>query len=168
MKILVLGHAEHGKTTFAQMLAERLGCSHIASSRAALGAIWPALSVATGIQDKEQAYRERGAHRALWKALIRLFNETDRTALTKRILRDYDIYDGMRDLDEYYHSKEFFDFIFFVDAFGRNAPKDMSMAIPFDPRRMVKVDNRGDKRQLAKLADDAKYLMTQFGLNGNE
>lgn len=165
MKILILGHGEHGKTTFAKMIADALGVSFVSSSYAALEAIWPALSSITGVTDKDLAFRERHIYRMLWKSLISLYNAHDKSALTQRILAQHDIYEGMRALDEYQASRHLFDVVFYVDASQRlsNSPNlvDPSMAIPFDEFSMWYVSNNGDQALLRQVADHCANQLLQ-------
>jgi hypothetical protein len=149
MKVLILGHGGHGKGTFAELFCKYARLSSISSSLAALDDIWPALQLATGVETKEQAYADRHKHRDLWKALISLYNAYDKSALCRKVLKHYDVYDGMRCAEEFAASRHLFDMIIYVDAAGR-VPPEPSMGIRFDAD-MFWVNN----------AKDIEYLDTQ-------
>lgn len=142
-KILILGHGGHGKDTVAAMLAKLTGMKFTSSSRAALDVIYPTLKEIYGNTDKMWYFNMRRSHRLLWKELISLYNTPDKAALTKHILKDNDIYVGMRSLDEYEASKDLFDHIIYVDAFTRLGEDgiDPSMEIPYEEFKHITVWN---------------------------
>lgn len=151
-KILVLGHGGHGKDSFAEMLhiASQKKLGYTSSSRAMLDEIYPALVAAKGYTDKEVAFEDRRNNRQLWKELINLYNSTDKTALTRAVLSQTDIYVGMRDDKEFQASKEMFTHIFWVDAAQRVSDKDPTMLIEFDINSMLFVDNNRTRADLAE------------------
>ena len=142
MKILILGHGQHGKDTFAEYLSKYSGLTFTSSSRAALDAIWPALKVALGYgdSDKELAYHERHMYRDLWKELISLYNTPDKAALVKHVLAKHEMYVGLRCPLEFKASKHLFDYIFWVDASDRK-PLEPTMGIEFDRETMIPISN---------------------------
>jgi hypothetical protein len=153
VKILIIGHARHGKDTFAQLLCEATAnrLSFTSSSEAALDAIWPALKLMTGLTDKVSAFASRHLHRDLWKELISLYNAADKSALCKKILKQSDIYVGMRCAEEFAATKNLFDFIFYIKADSRK-PQEPSMHIPFDPKTMLLIENNGSTEALRETA----------------
>ena len=129
-KILVLGHARHGKDTFCECLAEISGLTFVSSSRFCLKkVVWPVLTrpgltesfldwlLLTGghsfsaayeiasIREKystpEECFEDRGAHRELWYNLIRWYNSSDPARLGREIFQENDIYCGLRSREEY-------------------------------------------------------------------
>lgn len=161
MKILILGHGQHGKDTFAEYLSKYSGLTFTSSSRAALDVIWPALQAAAGILNKELAYNTRHYYRHLWKELISLYNTPDKAALVKHVLASHDMYVGLRCPEEFEASKHLFDHIFWADASDRK-PLEASMGIEFDRETMIRVDNNDNLGILDVQAEAiARALMSE-------
>lgn len=162
MKGLILGHAQHAKDTFAEML----GMSYSSSSEKALDLfLFESLNqnrTIEGIEpynSKKEAYDDRFNNRATWYSEICVFNEHDKARLAKEILRDSDIYVGMRSNEEYQEciKQDIFDFIIWIDASKRKPlePKS-SMSIEFDKEKMIYIDNNSG---LSELKDQAENLI---------
>jgi hypothetical protein len=154
MKILILGHAQHGKDTLAEILQKLYRLRFISSSIAALEkAVWPALQAA-GIHypDQHAAYLDRHSHRLLWKQAISDYNTPDKARLCREILKTNDMYVGMRCDQEFVACCDLFDLIFWVHRPGK--PMDLSMSILYDPRIMIPIVNLGvDKRHALYLVE---------------
>ncbi len=142
-RILILGHARHGKDTAAEIISEIMGLKFISSSRfVAEEIIWPMWG-----QERyatfEDMFEDRVNFRATWKNLIRAYNTPDLTRTTRTMLeRGYDIYVGMRDPDEYISSKDQFDLILWIDRSKECRPEDRSsMGIVYNPLQMMMIDN---------------------------
>lgn len=141
MKILILGHGQHGKDAVASLFHKHHGLTFISSSLAALEVIWPCLQEIKGYETKEEAYEDRRNNRELWKRLISLYNASDHSALCKKIIEKSDIYVGMRCNLEYECSKYLFDKIYYIDASERIKEKDSTMLIDYDSELMELIDN---------------------------
>lgn len=156
MRILILGHARHGKDTAAEHLRDAHGVDFRSSSLfLAETVVRPALE-ARGVvyPDLDACYADRVNHRALWRELIEEYNAQDPARLAKAILAECDCYVGMRMPREYEASRALFDVILWIDARRRGLPPEdkSSMAIEYDPARMLWIDNGGTLEQLhAKL-----------------
>lgn len=159
-KFLVLGHGAHGKGTFCRLLKEYHGFTSLSSSRVALPYIYPALKEAmrafgcrpAGIP--EITWRMRHQYRDLWKELISLLNAADKTTLSRLILEQADVYDGMRDADEFKASRRLFDKIFWVDGSERK-PNDSSMHINYEDTFHY-IDNNGTLEDLIQTVKRLK------------
>lgn len=145
-KLLILGHAGHGKDTVSNMISELSGATWQSSSGTATF-ILPALAEAVynvrprDIEDEDLIeWCKKNGYRPLLKELISLYNTPDKTALTKLILKDHDIYNGMRDLEEFKASRHLFDKVLWVDASER-VTSDSTMEIPLDEKSMYFIDN---------------------------
>jgi len=141
MKMLILGHGNHGKTDVAQFLEDIAGLSFIDSSWAAcLHAVWPHM------KDKyptaAACHADRRNNREFWYQKIREYNTPGKARLANEILHNYDVYVGMRDDEEFRASVNLFDTILWVDA-SQRMPEDDTMKIEYDPRFMVRIDNNG-------------------------
>jgi dephospho-CoA kinase len=97
MKICLLGHCRHGKDTVAGMLQEMMGLTFESSSEAASKIfLYDALREKYGYTSPEQCFEDRVNHRAEWHDLICDYNKDDKARLAKEILKNADIYVGMR------------------------------------------------------------------------
>jgi hypothetical protein len=97
MKLLLIGHAEHGKDTVAEMLAEMHGITYRSSSEMANEIfIFEALKGKYGYQTKEECFKDRKSKRKEWHDLICEYNANDKARLAKDILAHADMYIGMR------------------------------------------------------------------------
>lgn len=149
MKLLILGHARHGKDTAAEYLRDRWGVSFQSSSLTAARVILPVLNAARGLAGAPPymsplaAFNDRQSPRMreLWKRAISLYNAADKTALAREILKDSDCYVGMRALDEYQATQRLFDHVLWVDASERVGGRDSTMGIELDRWGMRVIDN---------------------------
>lgn len=158
MKLLILGHARHGKDTAAEYLRDAHGLTFRSSSLfLAETVVRPALA-ARGLTypDLEACYADRVNHRALWRQLIEDYNRDDPARLAKAILAVSDCYVGMRTAREYEASRLLFDAVLWIDASGRGLPPEGrdSMTIDYDPRTMIRIDNGGTVEAMPAQLDD--------------
>lgn len=101
MKLLILGHARHGKDTVAQMLKEEFGLTHLASSEASSTIfIFDALKEKYRYSTFEECFEDRVNHREEWYNLICEFNKDDQSKLAKEIMKRANVYVGMRSQTE--------------------------------------------------------------------
>lgn len=158
MKLLILGHARHGKDTAAEYLRDRHGISFQSSSFfAAETVVRPALARRGMFYDSlEACYADRVNHRALWREIISDFNHDDPARLAKAILAVSDCYVGMRTARELWASRALFDAVLWVDASGRGIPPEdaSSMSITFDPAWMIRIDNGGTLEAMQAHLDE--------------
>lgn len=131
-KLLILGHARHGKDTVAEILQRDYGFSFTSSSLfCAEHVIWEAVNnptaalehhVAAGcpglteselgselamMRDQQYAnavdcFNDRGNFRTAWFALIAGYCYPEKERLTREIFEENDIYVGIRNKREYY------------------------------------------------------------------
>lgn len=160
MKLLIIGHARHGKDTVADLLNQLYGLRFVSSSYfAADKVIRPALAACDVVYDTlEECYADRMNHRAFWYEAIKAYNRGGSSRLAEAILVDHDMYVGMRSAAEYQASKHMFDKVLWVDARGRGLPPEplSSMDIEFNPEEMLLVENNGT---LADLAETLQNLL---------
>lgn len=130
MKLLVIGKARHGKDTFAEILAENFEFSFSSSSMAAAKIfLFDVLKQKYGYKTLQECYDDRLNKRDEWFDLITAYNIPDRNRLTREILKEHTCYAGMRNLEEFKHSKDLFDLVVYVDATERVGSEDSSMQI---------------------------------------
>lgn len=100
-KILIIGHARHGKDTVAEIAKRLFGLKFESSSQAACRIfLFDALKNKYGYKTSNECFEDRINHRVEWHNLICEYNHLDKARLAKEILRDSDIYVGMRSYDE--------------------------------------------------------------------
>jgi hypothetical protein len=133
-KMLIIGHARHGKDSFAEILRDKFGYSFQSSSQAASDIfLYTTLKDKYGYQTSEECFEDRVNHRAEWKELICDYNKDDRAKLAKGILEHSDCYVGMRDRAEINEClrQGLFDLIIWVDA-SKRLPKEPSDSFDID------------------------------------
>jgi hypothetical protein len=161
MKLLIIGHAQHGKDTLADYLRDRYGFQVADSSRrAARIFLFEALRGKYGYANIEECYLDRVNHRAEWYDMICQYNTPDKSRLARDILKDSDVYVGMRDRAEIEacRSAKLFDLIFWVDASAR-MPLEPEDSFNIDQSLADHVfDNNGHPDRLRHQVD--KWLRT--------
>lgn len=111
-KILILGHARHGKDTVAQMISDETGLKFESSSMAAAKIfIYDYLKDKYGYNSFKDCYEDRINHRKEWHDLICDYNKNDRAGLARDVLSINDMYVGMRSNVELEESQGLFDII---------------------------------------------------------
>lgn len=100
-RILIIGHARHGKDTVAGIISKFYQMTWQDSSGAAMRIfLYDALKGKYGYTSMEQCYEDRVNHRAEWFELICQYNQDDPTRLAREIMKTSDIYVGMRNRKE--------------------------------------------------------------------
>lgn len=129
-KLMVLGYARHGKDTVCEILRDEFGFSFVSSSVFVLEkAILPTLN-AMGYHYKslDEAMKRREevpGWRAIWFECIAAYNKEDPSRLGTELFQEYDIYCGIRRLEELVDlkHKRIFDWSIWVDATLRMPPE---------------------------------------------
>ncbi len=164
MKVLILGHARHGKDTVAQLIFENTGLTFISSSMMAMEhVIWPVIG--HEYKSKEECFQDRVNRRALWFKLISDFNKDDPSRLCQLILDKCDIYVGMRSAVELEASLKLFDLILWVDASERLPPESRESCSIVCRDDFVRVPNNKDLTSLQTTV--SKLCSTKFNTRGN-
>lgn len=149
-KFLVIGHARHGKDTFAEILQEEFGLKFESSSQSAADIfIYDELKDKYGYKTPEECFEDRVNHRAEWKTMICDYNSPDKARLAKAILERSDCYVGMRDYEEIAEClrQDLFEIIIWVDASGRLELEDASSFNIDKSVAHVMIDNNGTLEQ---------------------
>lgn len=177
-KIAVIGHARHGKDTVCEMLRDHWGFSFTSSSQfCSEKIVFPAYqSYANGIGGKysdivrkhmspllpvwrtpSECFEARSSWRSMWFDLISAYNSPDAAQLAKAILRDHDIYAGIRSTREYMAARNegVFDISIWVDR-SAHLPKESSSSMQLEPWMAdFYIDNNGD-------LNDLHFELTRF------
>lgn len=136
MKVLVIGHGGHGKDTFANMLVEKYNLKFVSASEfACKHIVFPAMRA--NYSTAEECYNDKFSHREYWKRLISEYNKEDKLKLVKEVLKESDIYVGLRDIEEYEECKrlELFDYIFTI--FNPRVERESSYSIPLNEGKLI-------------------------------
>jgi len=118
LKLLVIGHARHGKDTVSEILRDKYSLSFESSSRfCSKKFIYNRLKDVYNYSSEEQCYEDRHNHRSEWYDLICEFNTDDPSRLGRAIFAEYNVYCGLRNKKEFYALKnsKAFDYAIWVD-----------------------------------------------------
>lgn len=152
-KLLIIGHARHGKDTLAEILRDNFGLKFISSSQAAADIfIYDELKERYGYKTPEECYTDRSNHRAEWYDLICGYNKDDKARLAKGILELADCYVGMRDRGEIIECMRqgLFDLIIWVDA-SKRLPLEPADSFNIDQSCAdIIIDNYGTREQFVE------------------
>lgn len=157
-KLLVIGHARHGKDTFCEILRDTYGYNFISSSQfCAELFIYQELSPLYGYTSVEDCYADRFHHRAEWYDLISDYCREDPALLGKQIFEKYDIYCGLRNVREYQALREqqVFDICVWVDR-SQHLPLEPSASMTLKKEHAdYIIDNNGS-------LDDLNFKIKTF------
>ena len=151
-KLLIIGHARHGKDTVAEMLRDSHGYKFVSSSIfVGQEVLWDNWGVAV-YATFEEMFEDRVNHRKLWADMITAYNTPDPTKTAATMLaRGFDMYVGMRRRAELDACKKagLFDYIVWVDRSEHlpDEPYDSMEFVPTDADAII--DNNGTLEDLA-------------------
>lgn len=154
-KLLILGHARHGKDTAAEYLAKKLGLSFTGSSMICCKAfIFDVLKHQYGYATPEECFEDRVRHRKEWHDLIALACDDDKARIGRIVYANHDIYCGIRAKDECEAViAEFDPIVIWVTAEGRLPPEPAeSMQLEYQ-KGWIKIRNHRTKGKFLKRLD---------------
>ena len=163
LKLLIIGHARHGKDTVAELLRKKYGLIATVSSRRALEIfLYDELKPKYGYFTFEEAYRDRVNHRAKWFDRITAYNLHDKTRLARGIMADSDVYVGMRSRDEIKAcvKAKIFDAVIWVDASDRLPPEPCSSFDIDWTLADIVIDNNGPESELETSVETMWDILT--------
>ena len=129
MKLLVIGHARHGKDTVCEILRDDFGLKFENSSVfCAKKFIYQILKAKYGYATYVECFNNRHNHRAEWFNLISDYCKDDAARLGKEIFAENDIYCGLRNKREFEAMQEqsVFDYCIWVDRSSVLPPESES------------------------------------------
>jgi hypothetical protein len=140
MKILIIGHGGHGKDTAAEILCFLTGLNSASSSQFVCeNVVFPKMTELGHIYlNHTDCYSDRRNHRALWKSIISDYC-TPKERIATDILKENDIYVGMRSRDEFNASKHLFDLIIWIDR-SKHLPDEDSNELTAEDADII-IDN---------------------------
>lgn len=176
MKILVLGHGDHGKNVVAQLLEEMYGLRSLSTSEAGMTAVWPVLGEEYAsdcggdvVAARAACYADRKVRRMEWREIIAAFNAEDPARLVRSIVETHDVCVGLRHNVEFMAARALFDHILWVHRPG--FPLDASLDITLSPTTMVPIINAGSldllRGQLRKYFGEPRALPVEEAVSRN-
>jgi len=156
-RLLILGHARHGKDTLAELLRDAFGLRFTSSSLfVAESVMLPAFrKVGVHYPSAEACFEARGSNRAFWYTTIKEHLLEDGALLARQIFEGNEIYCGVRDPRELQAIKDagLADLIVWVDASGRGVPPEpaSSCAVTADDADII-ISNDGTVEDLRAKA----------------
>jgi dephospho-CoA kinase len=158
IKLLLIGHAQHGKDTAAEILRDVFGFNFESSSIAASKIfLYDALKEKYGYTSPEECFNDRVNHRSEWYDLICEFNKNDRARLAKEILKTSNVYVGMRNNKEIEECLKQGVFDYVIGIYNPNKPLEPSNSFNIDlwQKSDIVISNAGTiedlKNKLSKL-----------------
>ena len=150
-RLLVIGHARHGKDTVCEILRDFYGFDFESSSRfCSKKFIFDNLKDKYGYKTEEECYNDRHSHRSEWFDAICAYNIPDPSRLGKEIALAHGVYCGLRNKKEFHALKNahVYDFVIWVDR---------SDHLPLEPKTSMTleqwmadytIDNNGTLEEL--------------------
>lgn len=154
-KLLIIGHARHGKDTVGDWFKTK-GYTFVSSSRfVGEKVVWPIYQQRipdTGYKDFETFFEGRGQMRSFWYDAIAAYNRPDRSRLGRELYAAYDMYVGLRNWHELEALRlhKAFDLCVWVDASERCGPEPESSCTVTSAQADVIIDNNGTLDDLDK------------------
>jgi hypothetical protein len=155
-RLLLLGYARHGKDTVAEMLRDKHGFRFVSSSefvgREIIWENWGKIRYPTF----EAMFEDRVNWRVQWMEMIALYNTPDKSKTARTMLdRGYDMYVGMRRLDELNAARSLFDYVVWVDRSQHLPPETGSMDITRENAKPdYIIDNNGTLEDLERNVEE--------------
>lgn len=165
MKLLICGHAQHGKDSVADLLCDFNAYTASSSSFFVIKKLEQKMCKDLGLASAAEVYERRSLHRQYLYETIRDYNSPDKARLSKEILSEHQIYVGMRDLEEFNASKHLYDLKIWIDSSKRGIKlePETSFNIPNDEFDVI-IENNGTYDQLVhKVARLANSLQDHPG-----
>jgi len=117
-KLLIIGHARHGKDTVCEILCEEFDYSFRSSSDfCAEKFIYDELKSKYGYTSYKQCFEDRHNHRSEWYDMIHEYCRDDFAKLGREIFAENTIYCGLRNKSEFHAMRNtgVFDYAIWVD-----------------------------------------------------
>ena len=157
IKILIVGHGQHGKDTLSRMINKELNFKFRGSSEvAAKEVIYPLMS--NFYESAEDAFNKRRENRELWRAVISDFNREDPTKLCRLVCKGGHGYTGLRDKTEVVCSIKsgFFTHIIWV---RRPELKENDPTMMFGLDTLMDLSKKGFIRNLAIVENHTEEVL---------
>lgn len=156
IKLMIMGHARHGKDTACEYLRDKHGLTFKSSSEAACEiVIYPTLKELHGYKTIEECFNDRVNHRQTWYDLIRRYNLKNPTRLAQDIYATNDIYCGIRSIHEFdaIEAAGLFDLSIWIDASHRLPAESQDSCTVTKQDADIVISNNGTVEQLYAALD---------------
>lgn len=148
MKLMVIGYATHGKDTVCNILRDLYDLTFVSSSFFVMErAVRPYLKkYGLNYNSAGDCYADRVNHRDKWFDAICAFNKNDPARLGRELFQQYDIYCGLRNVEEFraLKAEKAFDVCFWVDRCRHVGVEDKSSVTLNISHADYIIDNNGD------------------------
>ena len=167
-RLLIIGHARHGKDTVAEKISDKMGLKFTSSSVfVGKEIIWPTWG-SQRYSSFGDMFADRVNHRKTWADLISAYNTPDKTRTAKTMLeRGYDMYVGMRKRDEFNACCEagLFDHIIWVDALSRLPPEGKDSMELMACHANIYLDNNGSEDYVNYFVKEIQEFLDDKGFS---
>lgn len=150
MKLLIIGHGQHGKDTVGEMIQAALGLKYESSSEfVGIRHVWPKWGQYRYVSF-QQCFNDRDQHRTQWGDLIEEYNTPDAARTAREMIEEgNDMYIGLRRRAEFEAAKGFYDHIVWVDASKRKPPEPVASMHLCEADATCTIDNNTTEADLA-------------------
>ena len=162
--LIIFGHKQHGKDTACEYLQSKFGMTFMSYSFFACQAfLFEQIQLQNNNSYKtlEECFEDRVNYRKYWYEAIRDYNTPDKTRMGTQLLSQYDIYCGIRDLEEFSALKTagLINLSIFIDASDRLEKEDTeSMKLDIEDADIV-ITNNGSLKQFHGKLDKLFALL---------
>lgn len=168
-KLLIIGHARHGKDTFAELVVAKMGLSFISSSefvgRKCIWEQWGKERYAAF----SDFFEDRVNHRTLWFNFITAYNTPNLARTGEEMMKEHDVYVGMRNPDEFHAciDKDLFDYVIWVDGSKRHPPESKDSNGMTREMADMLIDNNGPEINLQVAVNSLQTRLHKEGYEVN-
>lgn len=149
--VVILGHAQHGKDTVAELVCKQLDILTYSSAslKAAVYISEAMRYLGTKYGSELECFEDRHNHRAFWGEAIALLVKDDKAKLAREVFEEGPIYCGVRRQDELDAIVEEFDpLLVWVDA-GKRKPLEPTTSMQIQQtQQMIHIDNNRGPKEL--------------------
>jgi hypothetical protein len=157
MKMIILGHKEHGKTTFAKLAKKHFGIDTLGTSLYAAEAfMFERLKDKYGYTSVAECHADRVNHRQEWFEDILDYNTNELCRLIRESLEKVDMVEGVRARVELLDAKAkgLADLYVWIDASERKPAEDSNSSTVTKEDATVILSNNGSESEF-----EAKVIM---------
>jgi thymidylate synthase (FAD) len=169
-RLLIIGHARHGKDTVAEMISEKMGLKFSSSSEfVGRKAIWPMWGQER-YNSFEDMFADRVNYRSTWGDLIEAYNTPDASRTAREMIEEGNhMYVGLRRQREFRACVEndLFDHVIWVDASERLAMEPINSMEMERSNADMYIDNNGPEENLQIAVDNLQELLHHKGYDVN-
>lgn len=159
-KIMIVGHARHGKDEVANMLKSYMRFQS-ATEVVCKELIFKKLKEQYNYSTWKECLADKESHRVEWKHLIDLYCNDNKTKLIELVFRTSDIYCGLRNVEQLMAAKDkkLMDYIIYVDG-SRRMPLEAPELFNITKEHAdTVIDNNGSKFDLEYEIQKLKMLI---------